>query len=54
MRLLSLLLSMTMGRFSSTNTLKQLLLTPQKALICKFPTVWVDLPETLIQLSHEA
>jgi hypothetical protein len=23
------------------------LLTPQKALICKFPAIWVNLPETL-------
>jgi len=23
------------------------LLTPQKTLICKFPTIWIDLSETL-------
>jgi len=40
-------MTMPMGRFSPTNTLKEVFLAPQEALICKFPAVWINLSETL-------
>jgi hypothetical protein len=40
---------MSMGRFSPTDSPKQVLLTPQKSFIGEFPTVWIHLSKTLFE-----
>jgi hypothetical protein len=40
---------MPVGRFSPTDNPKQVLLTPQKSFIGKFPTVWIHLSKTLFE-----